>query len=53
MWALNAVYDQIGSGSMTTRIRNAARRAAIGLLMPAALLTTGCDLDAILEVENA
>lgn len=51
MWALNAVYDQIGSGSMTTRIRNAARRAAIGLLMPAVLLTTGCDLDAILEVD--
>ena len=51
MWALNVVHDQIGSDSMTTRIRNAARRTAIGLLVPGVLLTTACDLGEILEVD--
>ncbi len=51
MWALNEVHDQMGSDSMTTRIRHAARRTAIGLLVPGILLAAACDLGEILEVD--
>ena len=50
MRALNEVNNQIGSDSMTIRIRNAARRTAIGLLVPGILFTAACDLSGILEV---
>lgn len=51
MWGLNGVYDQIGSDGMTTKIRNAARRMAMGLLVPGLLFTAACDLNEILEVD--
>lgn len=51
MWGLNEINDRIGSDSMTTRIKKAARRTAIGLLVPSILFTTACDLDEILEVD--
>lgn len=51
MRALSEVHDQIGSDSMTTRMRSAARRRAICLLVPGMLVTAACDLNDILQVD--